>query len=51
MKVFFEIYYQDFTEAAQHYLCKKFKTTPEKEKLNTFPLVILTRELEEKEED
>lgn len=42
----FEIFYQDLTESAQHYLCKAFKTTPEEENWDVCPLAIV-----EKEED
>ena len=46
MKAKFEIYYEDLTEAAQHYLCKALKTTPEKENwADAFPLAVIEREL------
>ena len=47
MKTTFEIYYEDLTEAAQHYLCKAFETTPEEEFRNPSPLAVIERELEE----
>ena len=48
MKAIFEIHYEDLTEVAQYYLCKAFKTTPEKENWNSFPITVIERELEEK---
>ena len=47
MKATFSIYYEDLTEAAQHYLCRAFKTTPEKEHTSPPPLAVIKRELEE----
>ena len=47
MRAIFEIHYEDLTEVAQHYLCKAFETTPKEENWNSFPLVVIERELEE----
>ena len=46
MKATFSIYYEDLTEVAQHYFCKAFKTTPEKEHISPLPLAVIERELE-----
>ena len=51
MKATFEIYYQDLTEEAQHYLDKTFKTIPEDENWDPIPLAVIERELEQKEEE
>lgn len=47
----FEIYFEDLTEIAQHYLCKTFKTTPEKENWENIPLAFVARELEAEEKE
>ncbi len=51
MTITYEIYYQDLTEVAQHYLCKQFKTSPEKENWDSIPLTVIEREVEEEEKD
>jgi len=48
--IHFNIYFEDLTEVAQHYLCKKFKTTAEAENWDCIPLAIIDREIEEEEE-
>lgn len=46
----FEIHPQDLTETAQHYLYRAFKTGPDKENWEIFPLIVIDREIEVKEE-
>lgn len=46
----FEIFYEDLTGVAQHYLCDTFKTTPEEENWDTLPLAIIEREREIEDE-
>ena len=49
--VHFEIYFEDLTDVAQHYLCKALKTTPEEENWETIPLVVIDRELKEEKKE
>ena len=39
-----DIYYHDLTPEAQEELCKNFKTTPEDENWDIYPLTVLCRE-------
>lgn len=43
----FEIYFKDLTKEAQARLCQEFKTSPEEENWDVFPIAIIEREFEE----
>ena len=45
--VTFEIFFKDLTAEAQSRLCQEFKTSPEEENWDVFPIAIIEREFEE----
>ena len=47
----FKLYFEDLSEATQHYFCIHFKTTLEEESLHSTPIAVVERRMEVKEKE